>query len=146
MRAQPGATSVGYARILLFESASASQRLYQRAERPAREGGGAMSGAEIERFFSHPILNSPYAQPTRHWELDKTGQPTQHILESRRKADFISPIPKPKKTAKLQQSLELDPEKKRAESEQEYAKDRIDEIRGHVEVWRSQTNSLSMFA
>jgi len=35
-------------------------------------------------FFDQPILNSPYARPTRHWELDGSGQPTQIIKESRR--------------------------------------------------------------
>src|SRR6266851_143414 len=48
-------------------------------------------------FFDHPVLNSPYAYPARHWELDDQGQPTQQILESRRRAEFITPIPKPRK-------------------------------------------------
>ncbi len=48
-------------------------------------------------FFTHPILNSPYQYPSRHWELDSDGQPTQNILERRRPAEFITPIPKPKK-------------------------------------------------
>jgi type III restriction enzyme len=48
-------------------------------------------------FFDKPILNSPYACPTRHWELDETGQPTQKINDKRRRAAFITPIPKPKK-------------------------------------------------
>lgn len=48
-------------------------------------------------FFEHPILNSPYEYPARHWELDAHGQPTQQIVETRRKAEFITPIPKPKK-------------------------------------------------
>ena len=48
-------------------------------------------------FFEHPILNSPYKFPIRHWELDETGQPTQQIVERRRRAEFITPIPKPKK-------------------------------------------------
>jgi len=26
-------------------------------------------------FFEHPILNSPYEYPARHWELDANGQP-----------------------------------------------------------------------
>ena len=30
-------------------------------------------------FFDHPILNSPYEYPQRHWELDSDGQPTQRI-------------------------------------------------------------------
>ena len=48
-------------------------------------------------FFDHPILNSPYESPRRHWELDPDGQPTQKIAEERRRAAFITPIPKPKK-------------------------------------------------
>ena len=48
-------------------------------------------------FFDHPILNSPYEYPARHWELDDQGQPTQQIIENRRRAEFITPIPKPKK-------------------------------------------------
>lgn len=50
-----------------------------------------------EQFFEKPILNSPYNYPARHWELDPDGQPTNRILQSRRKADFITPVPKPKK-------------------------------------------------
>ena len=49
------------------------------------------------RFFERPILNSPYDYPTRYWELGEHGQPTQRILESRRSAEFITPIPKPRK-------------------------------------------------
>jgi len=48
-------------------------------------------------FFERPILNSPYEYPQRHWELDESGQPTQRIVEARRLAEFITPIPKPKK-------------------------------------------------
>lgn len=99
-----------------------------------------MSSSEIDRFFSRPILNSPYEVPKRHWELDATGQPTQRIIEARRKADFISPIPKPKKVAKQQQAFDLEANTSATAAEQEYAKDRINEIRGHIEVWRSQTN------
>jgi hypothetical protein len=49
------------------------------------------------RFFEQPILNSPYDYPARHWELDDEGQPTQQIVERRRTAEFITPIPKPRK-------------------------------------------------
>lgn len=48
-------------------------------------------------FFDRPILNSPYAYPQRYWELDSQGQPTHQIIENRRRAEFITPIPKPKK-------------------------------------------------
>jgi type III restriction enzyme len=50
-----------------------------------------------EAFFDHPIINFPYECPVRHWELDADGQPTQHVVESRRGAKFITPIPKSRK-------------------------------------------------
>ncbi len=58
-------------------------------------------------FFDKPILNSPYEHPSRHWELDKHGQPTQLITESRRPAEFITPIPKPKKRKKKADQVEI---------------------------------------
>jgi len=58
-------------------------------------------------FFDHPILNSPYDCPQRHWELDSDGQPTQQVLESRRRAEFVTPIPKPKKRKKAQAQGEI---------------------------------------
>ena len=64
-----------------------------------------------EQFFEQPILNSPYACSGRHWELDQDGQPTQRIVESRRRAEFITPIPKPKKRKSkqsAQQSIVFD--------------------------------------
>jgi type III restriction enzyme len=63
------------------------------------------------RFFEQPILNSPYEYPARYWELDNSGQPTQQILEKRRRAEFITLIPKPRKrkgTATDQQTLMFD--------------------------------------
>ena len=54
-----------------------------------------------DRFFEQPILNSPYEYPSRHWELDSQGQPTQKIIEKRRRAEFITPIPKPKKRKEI---------------------------------------------
>jgi type III restriction enzyme len=50
-----------------------------------------------ERFFERPILNSPYECPRQHWELDDDGQPTNRIIEMRRRSDLITPVPKPKK-------------------------------------------------
>ena len=58
-------------------------------------------------FFEKPILNSPYGYPARYWELDKTGQPTQKIIDKRRPAEFITPIPKPKKQKGGQQEALL---------------------------------------
>ena len=61
-----------------------------------------------DRFFTHPILNSPYGLPARHWELDEHGSPTTHVTESRRRASFITPIPKAKKQKKGQKELVFD--------------------------------------
>lgn len=96
-------------------------------------------------FFDHPILNSPYTCPTRHWELDENGQPTQKILEYRRDAKFITPIPKPKKRKKHDAQLAL-PTDQTAESisskDQQYDLSLlIGELRNHVTAWRNLPHS-----
>ena len=94
-------------------------------------------------FFTHPILNSPYEAPRRHWELDERGQPTQKVIEIRRGAKFISPIPRPKKTTKAatQQTIVFDEGKGLSTTEQQYDHTKvINEVRGHVEAWRSMPN------
>jgi type III restriction enzyme len=48
-------------------------------------------------FFERPILNSPYEYPSQHWELDSEGQLTNQILDHRRRAAFITAVPKAKK-------------------------------------------------
>lgn len=92
-------------------------------------------------FFERPILNSPYDYPRRHWELDESGQPTQLIVENRRRAEFITPIPKPKKRGKSSKqkelSLEFDEGKGISTSKQQYeTTSMINEVRGHVDRWR----------
>ena len=61
-------------------------------------------------FFEQPILNSPYEDPARHWELDEEGQPTNRIIEGRRAAKFITPVPAPRRRrgASAQKQLVLD--------------------------------------
>ena len=43
-----------------------------------------------------------------HWELDASGQPTNRILPERRKVEFITPIPKPKKRKGVQREMVFD--------------------------------------
>lgn len=91
-------------------------------------------------FFDHPILNSPYECPPRHWELDSSGQPTQQIIETRRRAEFITPIPKPKKRkgSAAQQEIVFDEGKGLSTKEQQYDPTSIiNEIRGFVDIWRN---------
>ncbi len=95
-------------------------------------------------FFDHPILNSPYECPTKYWELDKNGQPTQKILETRRRAEFITPIPKPKKRRKAaaaQEEIVFDEGKGLSTKEQQYDPTSIiNEVRGNVNAWRALPN------
>ena len=95
-------------------------------------------------FFDHPILNSPYERPNKHWELDSSGQPTQQILETRRRAQFITPIPKPKKQKKSpqQQGFVFDEGEGLSSTTQQYDPTSIiNEIRGYVDAWRSLPNT-----
>lgn len=90
-----------------------------------------------DQFFDGPILNSPYEYPALHWELDATGQPTQRIIESRRRADFITPIPKPRKAKGSQASLLFDEGKGLTSSEQAYDHTAvINAVRQEVDAWR----------
>ena len=91
-------------------------------------------------FFDHPILNSPYECPQRHWELDADGQPTQRVVENRRRAEFITPIPKPKKRKKAVQQPEMvfDEGKGLSTKEQQYDPTSIiNQVRQNVDSWRS---------
>ena len=94
-------------------------------------------------FFDHPILNSPYECPLRHWELDSSGQPTQKIIERRRRAEFITPIPKPKKRKKAapQDEMVFDEGKGLSTKEQQYDPTSIiNEVRQNVDSWRALPN------
>jgi len=90
-------------------------------------------------FFERPILNSPYEYPAQHWELDETGQPTQQIVARRRRADFITPIPKPKKRrgGADQGALAFDEGKGLSGGAQQYDHTAvIGGVRDAVDAWR----------
>lgn len=92
-----------------------------------------------DRFFERPILNSPYEYPARHWELDADGQPTQQIIERRRGAEFITPIPKPRKRKQPSQQIAmvLDEGRGLSTSEQQYdPTGNINLVRSLVDQWR----------
>ena len=96
------------------------------------------------QFFERPILNSPYDYPARYWELDEHGQPTQQIIESRRKAEFITPIPKPRKRRgeATQAELVFDEGKGLSTEKQQYDPTSavINELRHYVDQWRGFSN------
>lgn len=95
-------------------------------------------------FFDRPILNTPYDYPGRHWELDETGQPTNRILDSRRRSELVTPVPRPRKRRhgeKAQRELQLDASGGLSTAEQEYNPTPIiNEIRSYVDSWRKLPN------
>ncbi len=94
-------------------------------------------------FFERPILNSPYEYPKRYWELDPSGQPTQQIIETRRRAEFITPIPKPRKRKDkgIQQKIVFDEGEGLSTQEQQYDHTAIiNAVRQQVDQWRTRPN------
>jgi type III restriction enzyme len=95
-------------------------------------------------FFDQPILNSPYDYPSKHWELDDSGQPTQKVVQARRQAEFITPIPKPKKRKKKnpdQLEFTLDEGYGISTEVQQYETTAvINKVRLLVEKWRTIPN------
>lgn len=99
----------------------------------------------VDSFFERPILNSPYVYPGRHWELDEEGQPTNRIIETRRRSKLIMPVPKPQRRRRTstqpEPELEFGRDGGLSTPEQEYDVPRlINEIRGYVDNWRHLPN------
>ena len=102
-------------------------------------------------FFARPILNGPYDHPRRHWELHppghpQAGQPTQQVVDARRAADFITPIPKPRKRKgkkkQTQEELTFDQATEVSDDDQGYKRsaELINAIRQRVDKWRDLAN------
>ncbi len=79
--------------------------------------------------IENPIINSAFAEPTRHFRFDEQGI-TADIVERRRPSAYFVPIPQAKK-GKAQQSFETEWTKDRLKES-----DEINLIRGKVELWR----------
>ena len=94
-------------------------------------------------FFERPVLNNPYERPDRHWELDETGQPTRKIIESRRQAEFITPIPKPRKRKGSAQQMVFDEKAQKlgTDGQQYDLTEIIRGVRRQVDRWRELTEA-----
>ena len=94
-----------------------------------------------DNFFAEPVINSPYCYPRRHWVLED-GQPSGEIDASRRRADFITPIAKPKKQrGGEQQELTREDSTGLSTAEQQYDPTSIiNQVRGAVDQWRKIPN------
>jgi len=76
---------------------------------------------------------------SRYWELDESGQPTHKIFEARRRAEFITPIPKPRKRkgGSEQQRFVFNEGKELSSREQQYDHTAvINGVRQQVDRWR----------
>ena len=95
-----------------------------------------------QQFFEKPILNSPYGYPGKHWDMID-GQPSGQIIETRRRSDFYTPVPKAKKQRQngRQQQISFEDEMGLSTDDQEYNPTPIiNEIRDKVEQWRRMPN------
>ena len=101
--------------------------------------------ATTAAFFEQPILNSPYEYPSRHWELDASGQPTNRILPERRRVAFITPIPKPKKSGAGQPKMVFDEAAQAlgTEAQQYHLTAFIGGVRQRVDRWRELPDPAS---
>ena len=90
-----------------------------------------------DSFYHAPILNSPYVSPSRHWELDESGQPTQQILDERRPASLITPIPAPTKSNQQRSIVYYGAAQQLSTGNQQYDRlTEINDLRRQVEQWR----------
>ncbi len=95
-------------------------------------------------FFDTPILNSPYDYPASHWELGKDGQPTNRLINERRKSAYYTPVPTPKKkkAAKEQAEMALVDKEGISTAGDEYDPTPIvNELRQFVDQWRGLPQS-----
>jgi len=78
---------------------------------------------------THPVINTPYEEPQRHWELDAHGRAAEGRppKAGRRPPHGILPVPKPKKVEPGQGVLELS---------RDDINVIVEEIRVHLRNWR----------
>jgi type III restriction enzyme len=83
------------------------------------------------RVIANPIINSPFSEPTRHFQFDDEGI-TDETVEGRRSSSYFVPIPQAKKKKGSKQQV----------FDTEWTRDRIEEnrlvnqIRARVSLWR----------
>lgn len=104
------------------------------ASRTIGRGNGSVVDA-----LANPVINSPYEEPARHFELDDHGHPTGAIKESRRPSEFFIPIPRSRKNKKSKatdQPVQFDFDA--LTDERVEKNDKIDQLRDALRTWRLQ--------
>jgi len=59
-----------------------------------------------DRVIAEPILNGPYAEPSRHFQFGAAGI-TDEIVEGRRPSSYFVPVPRPRKGVRQLEIAEL---------------------------------------
>ncbi len=93
----------------------------------------------MKPFYTQPILNSPYHEPTRHHALGEDGQPLdQPPIIGRRRSHYMVPVPAARKKTRAAQAAQADlPLDAEGGGETRYNPSVIvNEIRSHVGAWR----------
>ena len=97
-----------------------------------------------DAFFDHPILNSPYEYPARHWELDDAGpaDPADHRDAPPGRVHHADPeAEEAQGKAAQQDELVFDEGKGLSTEEQQYDPTSIiNEVRQQVDHWRALPN------
>ena len=91
-----------------------------------------MAFLPLVRMKISPILNSPYAEPSRHFQSDERGL-TETIVESRRPSTVQISIPRPRGRAKHERH---DPAAQAWSSERLKESEFVNKIRAKVADWR----------
>ena len=90
-------------------------------------------GIQLADALLNPILNTPYDEPSRHFELIQ-GVPSGNVLTGRRPSQSFVPVPAPKKGKSVgnSQPVELDIF---TTKERVAGNDAIDQLRDEVRYW-----------
>lgn len=81
-------------------------------------------------FVDNPIINSPFAEPKRHYQLNDDGQPTGLLGEGRRPSMQVVPVPAARRRVK-QGELDLGETPSTIKTNQ-----LVNDIRDRVSAWR----------
>jgi type III restriction enzyme len=82
-------------------------------------------------FVDNPVINSPFEEPSRQYQLDEEGQPTGIVLNGRRDSIQVVPVPAARRKIK-QGELQLDHGATTVKQNQ-----LVNEIRERVALWRA---------
>ncbi len=89
-------------------------------------------------FFEQPILNSPYLEPHRHWELED-NRPTDRVLERRRPSALWTAIPSVSaRSASTQTRMAFD--ELSTEATELNPSPYVNDLRQELDVWRRLPN------